>query len=80
MVISVKGGVAALPFFILFCKFHKKFITLKQIILKPIFMMKTSRVGVYIAPVLKDLKVYVEQGFAISDNFEQPEYGGEDNL
>ena len=43
-------------------------------------MMKTSRVGAYIAPKLKDLEVYVEQGFAISDNFEQPEYGGEDNL
>ena len=53
---------------------------MKQIILKPIFVMKTSRVGAYTAPVLKDLKVYVEQGFAISDHFEQPEYGGEDNL
>ena len=43
-------------------------------------MVHKNRVGVYVTPVLGDLTVYVEQGFAISDNFEQPEYGGEDNL
>lgn len=73
-------GCSCIPFFIFSCKFHKKFITLEQINLKPIFMIKTSRVGAYIAPELKDLKVYVERGFAISDSFEQPEFGGEDNL
>ena len=37
--------------------------------------------GVYCAPILMELHVNVEQGFAISDSsFEQPDYGGEDNL
>lgn len=44
-------------------------------------MVHKNRIGAYAAPVLKDLKVYVEQGFALSDeNFEQPGFGGEDNL
>lgn len=43
-------------------------------------MVHKNRIGAYTAPKLKDLTVYVEQGFAISDSFEQPEFGGEDNL
>ena len=43
-------------------------------------MVHKNHFGVYSAPVLKDLSVCVEKGFSISGNFEQPEFGGEDNL
>lgn len=34
----------------------------------------------YVAPLVKQLFVCIEQGFAGSNGFEQPEFGGEDNL
>lgn len=43
-------------------------------------MIRKKCRGVYLTPELKDLQVYVEKGFAVSDGFEQPEFGGEDNL
>lgn len=36
--------------------------------------------GDYVAPLVKQLTVRIEQGFAASNGFEQPEFGGEDNL
>lgn len=37
---------------------------------------------IYIAPVVHIVNIALESGFAVSadDNFEQPEYGGADNL
>ena len=44
-------------------------------------MVKRICCGAYVAPILMDLHINVERGFAISDSsFEQPEFGGEDNL
>lgn len=44
-------------------------------------MVKRIRSGAYVAPILMELHINVERGFAISDSsFEQPEFGGEDNL
>ena len=34
----------------------------------------------YIAPEVKALRVRMESGFAASGGFEQPEFGGEDDL
>ena len=34
----------------------------------------------YVAPAMKALQIRMECGFTISGGFEQPEYGGEDNL
>lgn len=34
----------------------------------------------YFAPSLREVSVRLECGFAPSGGFEQPEYGGEDNL
>lgn len=34
----------------------------------------------YVAPTVKVLRIRTECGFAISGGFEQPDYGGEDNL
>lgn len=41
-------------------------------------MIKT----IYIAPVVRIVSIALERGFAVSadDSFEQPEYGGADNL
>lgn len=41
--------------------------------------MKYNRFN-YVEPEIKALLIDMEQGFALSGNFEQPEYGGEDNL
>lgn len=37
---------------------------------------------IYVAPVVHIVNIALERGFAVSadDNFEQPEYGGADNL
>ena len=43
-------------------------------------MLKENSVGAYVAPVLNQCSVVIERGFLVSDNFEQPEFGGEDNL
>lgn len=46
-----------------------------------IYLMKTfEKHGVYVAPLVRQLSVRIEQGFAASEGFEQPEFGGEDNL
>ena len=34
----------------------------------------------YLAPMIDTYVVSAEGGFALSNNFEQPGYGGEDNL
>lgn len=41
-------------------------------------MIKT----IYVVPVVHIVSIALERGFAVSadDNFEQPEYGGADNL
>jgi hypothetical protein len=36
--------------------------------------------GVYMAPEINYCSVMIERGFEVSDSFEQPEFGGEDNL
>lgn len=43
-------------------------------------MLKEKSLGVYQTPVLNQCFVVIERGFLVSDNFEQPEFGGEDNL
>lgn len=43
-------------------------------------MLKEKSIGAYVAPVLDQCSVFIERGFLVSDNFEQPEFGGEDNL
>ncbi len=34
----------------------------------------------YIAPSVRNVAVIVENGYAATGGFEQPDYGGEDNL
>ena len=41
--------------------------------------MKYNRFN-YGEPEIKVLLIDMERGFELSGNFEQPEYGGEDNL
>jgi len=36
--------------------------------------------GAYVAPDVSQCAVMIERGFEMSDSFEQPEFGGEDNL
>ena len=42
----------------------------------------TKEERLYIVPMVRNIDVVIERGFAESeaDEFEQPEYGGEDNI